>query len=136
MHLCLALAVVVTLAACAPGGTGATRFNGTWTRDGGELKVWALDERRLRVEFRGEYEYESSQGPMVNVGTGAGDAAVEDGAATFRPVDADDDCRISLRPAGERLEVSETGECGFGLNVTAAGTYQRVSAAEPQFESP
>jgi len=31
--------------------------------------------------------------------------------------------------------VMQTGICGFGNNVTAAGTYKKVSGKKPKFES-
>jgi hypothetical protein len=128
----------VALASCSPQrsapppGGAAERFNGTWSAKSGELKLWTLDPDRLQVEFNGQYEYQSAAGPMVNVGSGEGVASVDNDAATFRPEGAED-CVITLRLAGEQLEASEKGQCGFGLNVTATGTYQRVNRARPAF---
>jgi hypothetical protein len=36
---------------------------------------------------------------------------------------------------GSKLVVTQTGTCGFGHNVTAAGTYKRVTAEKPKFDS-
>lgn len=41
------------------------------------------------------------------------------------------ECRISLKFSTDKLEVTQTGDdfdCGFGHNVTANGTFQRVSS--------
>ena len=135
----VACAFVLALVSCSPQTSDpappadAERFNGTWSAKSGELKLWALDPQRLQAEFNGEYEYQTPDGPMVNVGTGKGVASVSSDTATFRPEEGDEDCVITLRLADERLEASEMGECGFGLNVTAGGTYDRVSSDRPQF---
>lgn len=139
LPVAVTLLQVLVLAACSPQVSssvepvGATRFNGTWVSPTGEFKIWAADDQHLRVEFRGEHQYESSAGPMITVGTGEGRAAVEGDAAVFRPEGAEPDCAITLRLAGGRLEVSEAGTCGFGLNVTAAGSYRHTSDDRPQF---
>jgi hypothetical protein len=111
----------------------AARFNGTWTNPAGEFRLWAIDERRLQVEFHGQFEYQSAAGPMVNVGEGTGVAPLENGAATFRPDGADTTCAITLQASGDRLDVTETGTCGFGLNVTAQGAYRRIDSKRPSF---
>ena len=139
-RVCAACALLLAVVSCSPqtsapaAPAAAERFNGTWSAKSGELKLWALDPQRLQAEFNGEYEYQTTTGPMVNVGTGAGVASVSSDTATFRPEEADEDCLITLRLAGERLEASEKGACGFGLNVTASGTYERVSSARPEFD--
>ncbi len=127
------LLLAAAAAACTGGSGAADRFNGTWESPGAQLKLWALDAQRLQVEFRGEYEYDAAAGPMVNVGSGAGEASVLDDTATFRPADAEADCAIAMTLSDERLDVTETGACGFGLNVTAAGTYQRIDDDRPDF---
>ena len=129
----LAVLLLAAAAGCSGASSGAGRFNGTWEAPGAQLKLWALDEQRLQVEFRGEYEYDSPAGPMVNVGNGAGEAAVAHDTATFRPEEADADCAIAMTLIDSRLDVTETGSCGFGLNVTAAGTYQRIDDDRPAF---
>ena len=41
--------------------------------------------------------------------------------------------RITLKFTGGKLVVTQTGICGVGHNVTAAGTYKKVSAKKPKF---
>jgi hypothetical protein len=140
LRLVRAVAQALVLLACAQQActraSSAAQFNGTWESPGGELKLWAVDDGRVRVEFRGRYEYESPAGPMVNVGTAAGAATVDENTATFRPDGAEPDCAITMRVADEALDVRETGSCGFGLNVTAAGTYRRIDTDQPAFDAP
>lgn len=138
MRPAVLIAVVLALA-CAQSSTirhspnPAHRVNGTWVTREGEFKILALDDTTLQVEFRAEHEYLSPAGPMASVGTGEGTAILKDGRARFRPSGAEAECAITLRFAGERMDAAQTGACGFGLNVTAAGGYRRVSRAEPHF---
>jgi hypothetical protein len=101
----------------------------------GEFKVWALGKQRLQIEFSGVYEYKTPQGPTVNEGEGSGIATLEGDTAIFKPEGAEDECRITLKFTGGKLVVTQTGICGFGHNVTAGGTYKKVSAKKPKFES-
>src|SRR5258708_5675471 len=48
---------------------------------------------------------------------------------------AEEECQITLRFTGGKLVVTQTGICGFGHNVRAAGTYKKVSARKPKFGS-
>lgn len=111
----------------------AAQVNGTWRYKSNTFKVWALGKQRLRVEFLGTYEYNSAAGPMANTGSGTGIAFIEGITATFRPDDADEDCQIRMRFTGGKLVVRQEGGCGFGHNVTAEGTYRKVSSRKPEF---
>lgn len=139
---CVGVAALLALVSCsrverpASPENEAARFNGTWTGDGGEFKLWAIDDRRLQVEFRGQYEYDSAAGRMVNVGEADGIASVNEDGARLQPQGAGGDCTITLRASGDRLDATESGFCGFGLNVTAEGRYQRVSRDRPSLTAP
>ena len=46
-------------------------------------------------------------------------------------------CRIRMEFAAHRVRVSESGEigdCGFGANVTAAGSYRKIDTKKPKFD--
>jgi hypothetical protein len=132
--LCSAAGSVVTL----PGATNdvtAAQVNGTWKMKSGEFKIWALGQQRLQIEFSGTYEYKSPAGPMANEGQGNGIARIEGDTAIFKPEGADDECAIKLKFTPGKLVVTQTGVCGFGHNVTAEGTYKKVSAKKPKFDS-
>ena len=91
--------------------------------------------KRLQVEFSGVYEYKTAQGQTANTGEGSGIATIEGDTAIFKPEGAEEECRITLKFTGGKLVVMQTGICGFGNNVTAAGTYKKVSGKKPKFES-
>src|SRR5260370_6608711 len=133
--LCLAAASIVTMQAASDTSVTAAQVNGTWKMKGGEFKIWALGQQRLQVEFAGSYEYKTPQGPSANTGQGSGIAMIEGDTATFKPEGAEEECRITLKFTGGKLVVTQIGDCGFGLHVTAAGTYKKVSAKKPKFDS-
>ena len=113
----------------------AAQVNGTWQLRNNEFKIWALGQQKLQIEFFGTYEYKSPAGPMANTGEGNKFARIEGDTAIFKPEGAEDECVITLKFAGGKLSVTQTGMCGFGHNVTAEGTYKRVSAKKPKFDS-
>ena len=133
--LCLAAVSIVTMKADSNKSVTAAQVNGTWASKYGEFKIWALGRQRLQVEFSGVYEYKTLQGPTANSGEGSGIATIEGDTALFKPEGAEEECQITLKFTGGKLVVPQTGICGFGHNVTAAGTYKKVSAKKPKFGS-
>ena len=133
--MCFAAASIVTSRADSDKSVTAAQVNGTWKTKGGEFKIWALGKQRLQVEFSGVYEYKTAQGPTANTGEGSGIATIEGDTAIFKPEGAEEECRITLKFTGGKLVVMQTGICGFGNNVTAAGTYKKASGKKPKFES-
>jgi hypothetical protein len=133
--LCFATISLVAMQAGSYTSVTAAQVNGTWKTKHGEFKIWALGHQRLHVEFSGVYEYKTPQGPSANTGEGSGIATIEGDTATFKPEGAEEECRITLKFAGNKLVVTQTGICGFGHNVTAAGTYKEVSAKKRKFGS-
>ncbi|HEX2076159.1 MAG TPA: hypothetical protein VHG08_00570 [Longimicrobium sp.] len=143
-----ALAVACALAAvsCAPArGRGlqplsASRFNGTWVMlehpYQGELKLWAVNEHTLRVEFAGAYTYGTAGGSMADTSEGTGSATVRGETASFVPDRSDAECTITLRLRGRGwMRADQSGAC-FGRYVKAAGRYQRISRDRPWFGAP
>ena len=111
----------------------AAQVNGTWNSKTGTFKVWALGKQRLQVEFSGVYEFKSSAGPTANTGEGSGIAFIEGDTAIFKPEGSYEDCKITMKFREGKLIVEQEGECGFGQNVTANGTYKKVSSEKPKF---
>jgi hypothetical protein len=132
---CFAAASITTSDADRDKNVVAAQVNGSWKTKGGEFKIWALGKQRLQVEFSGVYEYKTPQGPMANEGEGTGVARIEGDTATFKPEGAEKECQIMLKFIDDELLVTQTGICGFGHNVTAEGTYKKVSSKKPKFGS-
>src|SRR5215471_326038 len=129
-----AVASIVTSHADTQKSVTAAQVNGTWKTKNAEFKIWALGKQRLQVEFSGIYEYKTPQGPMANEGEGNGIATIEGDTAIFKPEDAEEECQITLKFTDGKLVVTQTGICGFGHNVSAEGTYKKVSSKKPKFE--
>lgn len=140
MLLCSAslalFAVIYTTGARAAAQTivTAAQVNGTWDTRHGTFKVWALGNQKLKVEFDGTYEYQSPSGPTAHTGAGSGTAFIEGDTATFRPDGAEDECKITMKFTRGKMIVTQESTCGFGHNVTAAGTYRKTSSRKPKFE--
>jgi hypothetical protein len=94
----------------------------------------SLDKQKLQVEFSG-YQYKLADGSLsANTGFGEGTASIAGNKASFQPTGADSECQITLKFSGKNLEVKQVSNCGFGLNVTAAGKYQRINSDRPTFD--
>jgi hypothetical protein len=130
-----AVASIATSHADSQKSVTAAEVNGTWKTKSGEFKIRALGKQRLQVEFSGVYEYKTPQGPMANEGAGSGIATIEGDTAIFKPEGAEEECQITLKFTDGKLVVTQTGICGFGHNVSAEGTYKKVSSKKPKFES-
>ena len=113
----------------------AKQVNGTWRYRKNEFKIWALGEQKLQIEFSGVFEYKNAYGPTANTGEGSGIARIEGDTAIFKPDGAEEECKITLKFTGGQLVATQTGICGFGFNVTAEGTYKKVSSNKPKFDS-
>ena len=133
--LLLPIVLFAISGAAASSEVTAAQVNGTWKMKGGEFKIWALGQQRLQIEFSGTYEYQSPQGPTANEGQGSGIARIEGDTAVFKPEGAEDECKITLKFTHGKLVVTQTGTCGFGNNVSAEGTYKKVSSNKPKFDT-
>ncbi|HEX5489957.1 MAG TPA: hypothetical protein VFX07_01735 [Candidatus Udaeobacter sp.] len=130
-----AVALIASSYANTQKSVTAAQVNGTWKTETGELKILALGKQRLQVEFFGVYEYKTPHGPMANEGEGSGIAKIEGDTAIFKPEGAEEECQITLKFTGTKLVVTQTGICGFGHNVSAEGTYKKISSKKPKFGS-
>jgi hypothetical protein len=52
-------------------------------------------------------------------------AMIDGDTAIFKPEAAEEECQIILKFTDAKLVITQTGICGFGHNVTAAGTYKK-----------
>lgn len=69
----------------------------------------------------------------VHNGTLQGIAGLKDGVAIFE--DGGCKLRIEFLPNKVRIiQSDEVGDCGFGANVTATGTYRKIDSRKPKFD--
>lgn len=109
----------------------AAQVNGVWETRHGEFRILALGHQELRVEFDGTRD----TGTTVNLGEAKGTARIEGTTAVFKPDDTAN-CTIILEFKGKEMQVSQNGtshECGFGMGVSADGTYHKTQAGKPIF---
>jgi uncharacterized protein len=79
-----------------------------------------------RIKFAVDATYRTNKGEV------SGEIPLTGDTAKF--VDPDWDCELSFKFAPTSLQIAQNGLCGMGLNVSAQGTYHRVSAALPNFD--
>ena len=114
----------------------ASRANGVYRSYRSEFRILALGHNKLKVQFDGIY---TTLSKSVNTGYAAGEAIIEGNIATFKPPDTER-CEMTLvfLPKN-KMKVIQDGtdfDCGFGHNVNATGTYRKIKAGKPKFESP
>ena len=104
---------------------------GTWQ----SIVVEPASAGNIEFDFSGMW-----WGFNVDAPSGIGDLSAivpihEDQAEYSTREFTEKECRISIKFSADKLEVKQTGEafdCGFGHNVTADGTFERISSkAEP-----
>ena len=101
-------------------------FTGTYKMkdDGaaGEALIQQMGNDRIKFYINATYR--------MNTGELSGEIPLSGNAATY----VDKDCTISFNFASGSLVLNQDGSCGMGLNVSAGGTYKRVSSAPPKFD--
>jgi uncharacterized protein len=68
----------------------------------------------------------------TNTGELSGEVPLSGDATNY--VDKELDCTLSFNFMPGSLVLNQDGSCGMGLNVSAAGTYKRVSSTPPKFD--
>ena len=119
-------------------GTFRMNFSGKFKGSYNEIKIQALGRGRLKVSFELIYPYIDGYGEMTaNMGEATGIAEIKGDVAEYNSSE-NGDCRIKIkfvRPGVIDVEqMSDLVGCGFGMNVSAGGTYRKTSSAKPKFE--
>ena len=133
------LFIIILFTSAVPQGTRivtAAEANGTYRYRRNEIKILALGHNKLRIQMDLTYEYKNPSGPMANVGEASGEATIENDTAVFHPRDTQN-CTITIKfLRGHKIKVTEdrTIECGFGLNVSSEGTYNKINSGKPKFD--
>ncbi len=116
--------------------TGGKTGNYTYKDSGivNEINVQELEGNKLRVEIYASYEYKINGNLNANVGEAKGVVTIDGNVAVLIPEDSEG-CEITLKFSNSKIIVKAKDEinCGFGLNVTANGTYAKVSG-KPNFD--
>jgi hypothetical protein len=112
----------------------AKKFKGSSS----DIKIWALGGGKLKVGFDLIYPHLDGQGNLTaNTGTGEGQATITGDTAVYESAEYGQ-CKITIKfvtPGTIKVDQDGTdANCGFGFNVTASGTYKKVSSKKPKFD--
>ena len=123
-------------------GVSGAEVTGTFrNKAGSEFQIQALGKGKLKIQFEGLYPYKVNGQLTANTGEAFGEAEIAGDTATFVPdysKEMKSSCTITLKftKPGALVVTQEETEigCGFGHNVTADGTYRKISGKKPKFE--
>lgn len=128
-----------SVSAAEVNGTFKMNFKGNFRKFSNEIKMLALGKGKIRVAMDLVYPYTLKNGEQsVNMGGLDSEAAITGDTAVY---DSDEfgACKITIkfvRPGTIKVtQDGSDGNCGFGHNVFATGTYTKVSSKKPKFES-
>ena len=126
-----------SVAASEVNGTFRSYFTGKYKGSFNEIKILALGRGKLKIALDLTYPFTDGHGDLsANLGQLTGIAAISGDTAVYASEEFGS-CRITIRFVRlGTIRVSQDGgsECGFGHNVTADGTYKKVSSAKPKFK--
>ena len=126
-----------SVSAAEVNGTFRMNFQGKFRKFSNEVKILARGGGKIRIAFDLVYPYTMRNGePMVNMGGLDGEAAIDADVAKYTSEDGKCTITIKFVKAGtiKVIQDGTDGECGFGHNVRAGGTYTKVSSKKPTFE--
>jgi len=114
--------------------SGQTNLTGTYRyksgRNNNAIGVEELGGNRLEIHIAANYEYkDNTDAWMANSGDASGVVTLKNGTAVLVP-EGYPNCPITLKFSGNKIVVKHEGaggDCGFGGNVTASGTYTKTS---------
>lgn len=127
-----------SISAAEVNGTYKMNFGGKFSKMSNEIKILALGHGKLRFAMDLIFPYTLRNGEIsVNMGGLDGELNIVGDTATYNSEDPGK-CRITfkfVRPG--TLKITQDGTdagCGFGHNVSSAGSYRKVSGKRPSFE--
>ena len=118
-------------------GTFRHSFTGKYKGSSSEIKIWALGGGKLHIGMDLIYPYTMQNGElMANMGQLDGKASIDGDTAIYESTESGQ-CKITfkfVKPGTIKVSEEESGGgCGFGHNVTADGTYVKISSKRPKF---
>jgi hypothetical protein len=97
---------------------------GTYRReDDSSLEVVELPGGKVRFALHALWKGARWEEYGPNLGEAYGEVPLAKGVGVYK----EDECRWTMRFSSGKIEIEQAGDCGFGHNVTANGTYRRVS---------
>jgi hypothetical protein len=126
-----------SVSAAEVNGTFEMNFKGKFQRMSNEIKIWALGGNKLKFAMDLVYPYTLRNGETtVNMGGLSGEMPIVGDTAVYRSEDGKCTIRLTfMRPGILKVKQDGSdGECGFGHNVFASGTYTKTSTRKPKFD--
>lgn len=128
-----------SVSAAEVNGTYRYYFEGKSKGAYDEIKILSTGKGKLNVSFELTYPYIDGLGnKSANLGSAFGEARIAADAAIFMMTDYPQ-CRITIKFVKPgQIKVTQNGadtECGFGANVSASGTYKKISGAKPKIDA-
>jgi len=127
-----------SVSAAEVNGTFRMNFTGKMRTSANEIKILALRGGKIRVAMDLVYPYTMQNGElMANMATLDHEALIEGDTAVYTGTGVGN-CTITIKFVKlGTIKVMQNGTdaaCGFGHNVSADGTYLKVSGKKPNFE--
>src|SRR5437016_3256194 len=138
-HVLVGFSFFLTVLAATAGERSVTaaETSGTYRdiESKSKIKIFALGHGKLKVQLALVYEHHSATGLAANVGDALAKQRSRTTVAVFVPEGAGD-CEITMTflPNGKLKVEQQGGECGFGHNVRADGTFRKISNRKPKFD--
>ncbi|HEY9673334.1 MAG TPA: hypothetical protein V6D11_17960 [Waterburya sp.] len=108
----------------------ARNFTGTYMiKNKSTLDVLILPNNKLKFHLLATYSPPGNPAG-TNTGEASGVVPLKGNTAVYQ----DQDCKITMKFLGGKAQVTQVGNCGFGLRVNAEGTYFKRSNQTPQFD--
>lgn len=119
-------------------GTFKYQFTGKYKGSSNEIQIQALGNNKVKIGFDLVYPYTMQNGElMANVGNAVGEAEIVGDEAVFTQSEGGT-CTIRIKfvkPGVIKVTQEQEGAgCGFGMNVSADGTYKKTSSVKPKFD--
>lgn len=120
-------------------GTFRSYFKGKFRGNYNEILIQALGGNKLKIEMGLTYPFQVNGEWSANTGEASGEAVIKGDTAVFVPnysTANNGSCKITLKfsKPGTLIVTTENNiDCGFGLNVSADGTYKKSSGTKPKF---
>lgn len=114
-----------------------TSVSGTYRYILNTLEVLELPAHKIRIRFAGVWPNSRRRAETRNVGTFDETVPLKGHTAVVKPKYGNGECAITIEFKANKGIVTQEGySCGFGFNVEADGSYEKVSSKLPKLPPP
>jgi len=114
-----------------PASPAPAKLSGSYemraSRRQGSLDVMDLGGGRLRFDLLADLVVNGNTG-NVRTGLTCGEVALSQGRGSYRA----EGCRLDFLFHAKGVEITQSGDCGYGMGVSAEGSYVLKSSASPK----